>query len=226
MTSKEFSTSEPKDCLETIVPDGLSRSELLFRIKEELAKESDRGCALVAAAYIENELSALLKRFFVRQAATATEALFEFNGPVGTFSSKIRVSFALGLISKETQQALDLLRKIRNEFAHLHQPMTFESETVKNRITAMLPSTADSNGTCRDQFVKKLLFLAAAIHLYQSHAYHRTIPEHEHVPVRSTLEEHRLEVAARRMMAITCPEITYEQALHYVRQISEMKTPE
>jgi DNA-binding MltR family transcriptional regulator len=120
--SKKNEYIEPdfEDGLDLLVPGTKQRTEVLFRIGAELKKESDRGCALVAAAYLENEINELLGGFFVEQGARARAALFDFNGPVGTFSSKIKMSAALGLIPEEIHSSLDLIRKIRNEFAHLH----------------------------------------------------------------------------------------------------------
>lgn len=54
--------------LDLIVPGTKQRTEILFRIGAELNKESDRGCALVAAAYLENEINELLSSFLLSKA--------------------------------------------------------------------------------------------------------------------------------------------------------------
>ncbi|TXI09803.1 MAG: hypothetical protein E6Q76_04985 [Rhizobium sp.] len=220
MASNNDQSNGPVDGLETIVPGGKARSELLFRIKEELAKESDRGCALVAAAYLESELHDLLRGFLVQQNEAQAKALFDFNGPLGTFSSKIKMSYALGLISAETQRGLDALRKIRNEFAHLHEPVTFGSDAVKQRTNGMLEHVKEHWVSTRDEFTHKVLLLSAAIHLDQANTFHRSARDHEDVPLKPSEKEHRLEVAARRIMAITAPEITFEQAMETAEHAS------
>jgi len=223
MTDNDGRDAGPIDGLDAVVPGGKARSELLFRIKAELGKESDRGCALVAAAYLEDELVELLKRFLIKQPDAASKALFDFNGPLGTFSAKIRMAHALGLISTETQKGLDILRKIRNEFAHLHEPVTFQSDAVKQRTEAMLDHIKETWPSIREQFTHKVLLLSVAIHLNRANAFNRNSPAHEDVPIKGTLEEHRLEVAARRIMAITTPEITYEQAMEIARYAEQFK---
>ena len=209
--------------LDLLIPDVRGRSEILYTIASELEKESDRGCALVAAAYLENEITVLLKRFLVKQSKKAAIELFDFNGPIGTFSSKIKLSFALGLISKELQSSLDVIRKIRNDFAHLHEPLDFSIDTITQKINSLLPSCDISVTAPREKFLKKALAMVAAIHLSLANTTNRNEFEHENVPLMDSQVDHELEIAARQMMKISAPEITYEQALDLVKKIKEIK---
>ncbi|WP_292656181.1 MltR family transcriptional regulator, partial [Nitratifractor sp.] len=151
--------------LDLLIPTVKDRTSTLFTIVNELEKESDRGCALVAAAYLENEITALLLGFFVEQGKSATKELFDFNGPLGTFSSKIKIAFALGLISKETQISLDVIRRIRNDFAHLQDPLNFDVKEILQKIDNLLPSYKTSESAPREKFIKKVQALVAVIHL-------------------------------------------------------------
>lgn len=79
--------------------------------------ETDRGRALVAASLIEEMLEEVLRAFLLEGAATKN--LFDAaNAPLSTFSAKASASRALGLISIEEFRDVELVRKIRNEFAH------------------------------------------------------------------------------------------------------------
>jgi hypothetical protein len=49
-----------------------------------------------------------------------------FNAP------RLRVASALEIFGKQTEINLDLIREIRNSFAHAHIPITFETEQVKD----------------------------------------------------------------------------------------------
>lgn len=92
---------------------------LLDRSKEFMElmkKESDRGCILVAAAILENTLGDLLG-ITLRQDKTCQE-LLDPERALGTLSSRIELTYALGLISKDMRDDLNLIRKIRNDAAH------------------------------------------------------------------------------------------------------------
>lgn len=87
----------------------------------------------MAASFLESELEKVIKDKFVGSNAQINE-LFEFNGPLGTFSSKIKLSFCIGVINKQSFNDLDLIRRIRNEFGHEYEPIDFTTEKIKNRI--------------------------------------------------------------------------------------------
>ncbi|WP_316633492.1 MltR family transcriptional regulator [uncultured Flavobacterium sp.] len=107
--------------------------EKVLTFRSTLNKETDRGCALMAASFLESELADLLRKKLVGT-KSQLDNLFEFNGPLGTFSSKIKICYSLGFINKATMDDLDLIRKIRNEFGHDYNPIDFSTEAIKNRI--------------------------------------------------------------------------------------------
>jgi mannitol operon repressor len=79
--------------------------------------ETDRGRSLVVASLIDEMLEEILRGFFLDN--SATKKLFdEPNAPLSTLSAKASAARALGLISKEEFSDIDLVRKIRNAFAH------------------------------------------------------------------------------------------------------------
>ncbi|QPZ89777.1 hypothetical protein AKL02_001995 [Thioclava electrotropha] len=90
--------------------------------------ESDRGRALVAASLVEEMLEEVLRGFFLE--TSATKKLFtDPNAPLSTFSAKASASRALGLISCQEYSDIDLIRKIRNAFAH-SVVCSFEDEKI------------------------------------------------------------------------------------------------
>lgn len=222
--STERSGSEFEDMLDLVVSGTKRRVEVLFRIGDELKKESDRGCALVAAAYLENEVGELLGNFFVKQSAKARAALFEFNGPVGTFSSKIKMSAALGLMPEEIFKSLDLIRKMRNEFAHLHEPLDFESPKIKRQVENLLPSLCVPEASARESFIVKVQSIAATLHLCISNAVPQVAPKYEQVPICADASAQEIEIAARRLMKATAPSITYEEAIDLARDLRGIKS--
>lgn len=79
--------------------------------------ETDRGRALVTASLVEEMLEEILRGFLLEN--SATKRLFEApNAPLSTFSAKAASSRALGLISDKEFRDIDLIRRIRNAFAH------------------------------------------------------------------------------------------------------------
>ena len=80
---------------------------------------SDRSCVIVAAAYIDELLEYLLKNFLYSPSSEKEDKdLFSGYGPLSSFSSKILLSYRLGLISNYEYKTLQIIRKIRNTFAH------------------------------------------------------------------------------------------------------------
>lgn len=83
----------------------------------ELNKESDRGMVLIAASYLDELMLEILKSYFIT--GKVSSALVEgFNAPLGTLSTRCSAAYSLGLISKTEFGEADLIRKIRNNFAH------------------------------------------------------------------------------------------------------------
>jgi mannitol operon repressor len=95
----------------------------------EFQSETDRGAALVGAAVIDQRLSDTLRAFMV--AGKVVDALLDgANAPLGTFSARINMCFGLGLIDNHEHSECNIIRKIRNEFAHSVHGTTFADKGV------------------------------------------------------------------------------------------------
>jgi DNA-binding MltR family transcriptional regulator len=91
-------------------------------------KETERGTALAAAAMLDEQLGRIIESFLIPN--KGSKALLDgFNAPLGTFSARIASSFALGLLSEIEYRECELIRKVRNEFAHQIK-VSFKSEKV------------------------------------------------------------------------------------------------
>ena len=87
---------------------------------EELENSSSsRSCVIVAATYLDMVLRDLLG-FYLSSPHNKNEddELFSGFGPLSAFRSRILISSRLGLISDYEFRALQVVRKIRNSFAH------------------------------------------------------------------------------------------------------------
>src|SRR5688572_4839754 len=86
----------------------------------ELIEESDRGCVIVGAAQLEDDLAELLRHRLKTNGLSQKhiDAMFALSGPLSSFSSKSLVCYGFGLITKSTYDDLTKIRRLRNKFAH------------------------------------------------------------------------------------------------------------
>jgi hypothetical protein len=106
----------------------------------EFAKESDRAAVILTAAIFDEVLETLLKKRLA-PASSESDEVFRSNGAAAELSSKIVLSYRLGLISSSFRRDLDLVRRIRNDFAHDIQGCTFESPAVRSRVLELSKSS-------------------------------------------------------------------------------------
>lgn len=107
-------------------------------IVREMASSGDRAAIILAVSHTDDALGAMLVRRF-RPELTKTElnALLTGDAPLATFSSRIRLGYALGVFGRHTRDDLVALQAIRNAFAHCRRPISFataEVAAVVNRL--------------------------------------------------------------------------------------------
>jgi len=105
----------------------------------DLIEESDRGCVLVAAAMLEEGLEKIFRATFESKRASKTlqDSLFDSNGPLATFSAKIKLAYALALISSDAHEDLEEVRRLRNEAAHTARDFDFLDDSVGRRVESI-----------------------------------------------------------------------------------------
>lgn len=86
----------------------------------QLRRESERGCILVGAAVLDELLAELVAAHCV-SAEAAHDLLGSFEAPLGTFSSRIALAYAMGLISRNERDHLERVRRLRNAAAHFER---------------------------------------------------------------------------------------------------------
>ena len=108
-----------------------------FQILDEIERQTDRGAALVATAYLDERLRDALRAMCtddvqsVKDGSDTVESrLFDGTGPFATLSAKINAAFALGFVGPISLRELHLIRKIRNHFAHSSSPGGFDASPV------------------------------------------------------------------------------------------------
>ncbi len=103
-------------------------------LKQEFEKETDRGAAIFATSLFDEALRNLLISYFVSNTSSSDELFDGPNAPLSSLSSKIIFSYRLGLLSDRFVRDLNLIRKIRNEFAHNIQGCNFKHTNILSRI--------------------------------------------------------------------------------------------
>jgi hypothetical protein len=103
----------------------------LEALERELYGANDRASAVMLGAFAETALERLL-RTKLRPDLNSDERrpLFDSQGPLGNFSSKIAMAYAMGTIGPITRDDLDLVRLLRNGFAHTRKNLTFDMPVV------------------------------------------------------------------------------------------------
>ncbi len=102
---------------------GAVDSNALF---EELNAETDRAVGIVGATMLESQLEALLSHHMSHLDVDTKNKLFNAYGPLSSFSAKIKIAYAFKLCSKAIYKDLDIIRDIRNTFAHARKVAEFK----------------------------------------------------------------------------------------------------
>ena len=105
--------------------------------------ESDRGCVLIAAAYLDELLERLLRAQFPDDnncVKKAVDPLFQIMGPLSSFSAKIKLAFALQLVDACHFSDLEIIRIIRNKFAHSYYDVTFANQEIADKTSCLKSS--------------------------------------------------------------------------------------
>ena len=115
--------------------------EDLASFLKELQKETDRGLPLVGTSLIDEKLRDTLEAFFL-SGKSSKKLLDEPNAPLGTFSGRLEACYVLGLIDDYEYSEINLLRKVRNEFAHSRHGTSFKTDKIQglcSTLTSDLP---------------------------------------------------------------------------------------
>lgn len=102
-----------------------------------LANESDRARVIVVACWIEEFLKIKLMNEFSKGNTRARNDLFSNNGPFATFSAKINAAFCAGWIDSDVHHDIQIIRKLRNIFAHSYNPISLDEEEDRKLVQSL-----------------------------------------------------------------------------------------
>lgn len=106
---------------------------------KEFQNETDRAAAILGVAYLEDVLSQLFKKIFINNEKFIEENVLgdSRNVVLDTFSKKIATSYALGLLREKEYKDLEIIRRIRNKFAHSMKHLSFEQGAIRDQCLAL-----------------------------------------------------------------------------------------
>lgn len=157
-----------RETVERVVDEAFRMKEEDERFYAELASESDRGAAILAAEYFDERLKKAIEHKFFELDNEICARIEEENGELrralksrflGTnFSTRINIGRALGLYNRETRDRLNDIRQIRNSFAHpsVSEPLDFNTKSIVEKCkTLPLKSKPEPVGS-RDRYIQYL----------------------------------------------------------------------
>ncbi len=120
----------------------------LFDVLETAWDDSnDMAAALMFGSLLESTLQQLILTKLTASAREREDKLFGARAPLREFSAKIEIGYALGLYGPLTYSDLDVVRDVRNAFAHTRQPIDFNTLEVANVCRRIkFPKRAQEHG--------------------------------------------------------------------------------
>jgi hypothetical protein len=104
-----------------------------YKFAEEFSGETDRAAVILGAAKLDILLFQLLQKV-IRPCTSKIDELLEGDSPLGTFSARAMICHRLGLIDDEIYKSINLVRRIRNSFAHELSGVSLETGAHRDRI--------------------------------------------------------------------------------------------
>ena len=148
---RDLSRNAPEDIKKTI---------------SELVSQGDRTCAVVCGSLLDYALYRCLLRSFTPMAIDDVNALFHNpTAPLGSMASRIIIAFSMGLIDANDKEQLNIIKNIRNAFAHSLTTIDFSSEPVDvecSKLTGLAFAAAPWMGADASQNGRK--FISSVIH--------------------------------------------------------------
>lgn len=108
---------------------------------ETYATESDRAAAVLGASFIDARLQEMLHQYMVAEQTVAD--LFSGDRPLATFSARISLAYALGLLPLNIREDLDRIRRIRNHFAHHPDAVSFSVSPARDLCRTLAAIRSD-----------------------------------------------------------------------------------
>lgn len=111
-------------------------------VENELHGESERGCVVLAFAWMDDQLTRNLRKYLLpsTQHTEKADELLGVGRPIGDAATKIDLCLRLGLLHPNTHRSLHMFRRLRNDFAHFSSRLSFSDQSIHDRVAAIFDS--------------------------------------------------------------------------------------
>jgi hypothetical protein len=99
----------------------------LSDVIQRLSQQADSSYAMMLGSHLEDWLRGALLAHMQGISNTLKEDIFSGYGPLSSFSAKIDVAYALGIVPQSLHQDMKAIKGIRNKFAHARTALHFNS---------------------------------------------------------------------------------------------------
>jgi len=123
----------------------LEKLRSLGRFMALISEQDDRAMVLSMAAFVEETLGRMLLAY-LRDCKATCDLVDGFNAPLGTLSARIKAAYSIGLIGEKSFRDLEILRRIRNHFAHDWEGVSLQ----RNDIAALIGQLEEKKRALRD----------------------------------------------------------------------------
>jgi len=143
----------------------MNDTDWLQGVLGDLPHEPDRSLAIVAVAYLDDLLESGLRER-LRDAKNTLQRHLD------TFAAKTQIAKAIGYIDDDEFHDLELVRRIRNEFAHIPNQISFITPQITDRCHELkngkmvpeLVAALGFNDTPRQRFIWTVQILAFSLY--------------------------------------------------------------
>jgi len=109
----------------------------IYTVYQEIDGESDRAIAILTFSLLEGLIEKLLRTYLNNDVRGGVGKLFEPNNLLSGASKKLDLIFALHWIDKHLYDDINILKKIRNMFAHDIAIKSFDDVKISSRIQSL-----------------------------------------------------------------------------------------
>jgi mannitol operon repressor len=108
----------------------MDEHQLFMDYLRELQKETPRGRVIISCVAIGELLGKTLERYLIDHKDVKGLLNGGVSAPLGTLSARILMAFGLRLIDEKEYRNLQIIRKIRNHFAHNLHASFIEAKVI------------------------------------------------------------------------------------------------
>lgn len=164
MASRNRGVKKPK--LRDLSQHPLTYAEQLSLLNAVDISAPPIAAAILGAVLVEHELEASLRRRIPRITDEIWLTMLDEQGPYSTFSRKITAGRALGLYDDAFKTNLDIVRVIRNTFAHSKRLIDFDHPLVAAELAKIaIPHVGKRSFTKIKRLPPKVSYLALCMQL-------------------------------------------------------------